>query len=119
MRIAHNVIMDLYREQKSERIVDQADNNDLSNLSGDDYIDLNIESQFVNEQVMADVRKMMNKLPATQREVVFMRFYQDMSFKEIAEATGVSINTSLGRMRYAILNLRRMAKEHDIALQLY
>ena len=119
MRIAHNVIMDLYREQKSERIVDQVDNNDLSNLSGDDYIDLNIESQFVNEQVMADVRKMMNRLPATQREVVFMRFYQDMSFKEIAEATGVSINTSLGRMRYAILNLRRMAKDHDIALQLY
>ena len=67
---------------------------------------------------MVDVKNMMNMLPPTQREVVFMRFYQDLSFKEIAETTGVSINTSLGRMRYAILNLRRMSKEHNIALQL-
>ena len=73
---------------------------------------------IVNEQVLKDVRKMMDMLPPTQREVVFMRFYQEMSFKEIAEATGVSINTSLGRMRYAILNLRRMAKQHSMALQL-
>ena len=61
---------------------------------------------------------MMEQLPASQREVVFMRFYQEMSFKEIAETTGVSINTSLGRMRYAILNLRRMAKDHQIMLQM-
>jgi RNA polymerase sigma-70 factor (ECF subfamily) len=61
---------------------------------------------------------MMNLLPPTQREVVFMRFYQDMSFKEIAETTGVSINTSLGRMRYAVLNMRRMAKQHNVHLQL-
>ena len=61
---------------------------------------------------------MMEKLPAVQREVVFMRFYQQLSFKEIAETTGVSINTALGRMRYAILNMRRMAKTHDVALQL-
>ena len=67
---------------------------------------------------MTDVKKMMNMLPPTQREVVFMRFYQNLSFKEIAELTGVSINTSLGRMRYAILNLRRMTREYDIALQL-
>ena len=66
---------------------------------------------------MTDVRRMMNLLPASQREVVFMRFYQDMSFKEIADTTNVSINTALGRMRYAILNMRRMAKEHDVALQ--
>ena len=69
-------------------------------------------------QIMDDVKKMMNLLPPTQREVVFMRFYQDLSFKEIAELTGVSINTSLGRMRYAILNLRRMTREHNIVLQL-
>jgi RNA polymerase sigma-70 factor (ECF subfamily) len=81
-------------------------------------LDASIESQFVNTQVMRDVQKMMNNLPAPQREVVYMRFYQEMSFKEIAETTGVSINTSLGRMRYAILNLRRMAKEYDIQLQL-
>lgn len=117
MRIAHNVIMDWYREQKAERIIEPTENNDLSNLSGKDILDGSIENQFVREQVMTDVKKMMNMLPATQREVVFMRFYQQLSFKEIAEMTNVSINTALGRMRYAILNLRRMAKEHDMALQ--
>ncbi len=118
MRIAHNVIMDWYREQKAERIVEPTEDNDLSNLGGEDLLDSGIENQFVREQVMNDVKKMMNMLPATQREVVFMRFYQQLSFKEIAEMTNVSINTALGRMRYAILNLRRMAKEHDMALQL-
>ena len=118
VRIAHNVIMDWYREQKMEKIVEPTEDNDLSNLGGNDLLDLNVENHFVNEQVLSDVRKMMNLLPPTQREVVFMRFYQEMSFKEIAEATNVSINTALGRMRYAILNLRRMAKEHSMALQL-
>ena len=118
VRIAHNVIMDWYREQKSEKIVEPTEDNDLSNLGGNELLDLNVENHFVNEQVLSDVRKMMNLLPPTQREVVFMRFYQEMSFKEIAEATNVSINTALGRMRYAILNLRRMAKEHSMALQL-
>lgn len=118
MRIAHNVIMDWYRDQKAERIVEPTEGNDLSNISSKDIIDSNIENLFVNEQILRDVRKMMEQLPATQREVVFMRFYQEMSFKEIAETTGVSINTSLGRMRYAILNLRRMAKDHRIMLQL-
>ena len=118
MRIAHNVIMDMYREQKSERIVEPTEGNDLSNICSNDLLETNVENHFVNEQVLKDVRKMMNMLPPSQREVVFMRFYQEMSFKEIAEATGVSINTSLGRMRYAILNLRRMAREHDVVLQL-
>ena len=85
---------------------------------GVDLLDKNVENQFVNEQVLKDVRRMMDMLPPTQREVVYMRYYQEMSFKEIAEATGVSINTSLGRMRYALLNLRRMAKEHNMVLQL-
>jgi RNA polymerase sigma-70 factor (ECF subfamily) len=87
-------------------------------MGAGDLLDTDIESDYVNMQVMNDVRKMMNNLPPTQREVVFMRFYQELSFKEIAETTGVSINTSLGRMRYALMNLRRMAKEHDIQLQL-
>ena len=69
-------------------------------------------------QVMNDVKHMMDCLPTPQREVVYMRFYQQMSFKEISEATSVSINTALGRMRYAVLNMRRMAKEHNIQLQL-
>ena len=118
VRIAHNVIMDWYREQRAEKIVEPTEGNDLSNLGGNDLLDMNVENHFVNEQVMRDVRKMMNMLPPTQREVVYMRFYQEMSFKEIAETTGVSINTALGRMRYAVLNLRRMAREHNVALQL-
>ena len=73
---------------------------------------------MINILVLSDVRKMMDQLPILQREVVYMRYYQQLSFKEIAEATGVSINTSLGRMRYALLNLRRMAKKHDVYLQL-
>ena len=118
MRIAHNVIMDNYREQRAQNIVEPTQGNDLSNISSKDLLDTNVENRYVNEQVLSDVRKMMNQLPATQREVVYMRFYQDMSFKEIAETTGVSINTSLGRMRYAVLNMRRMAKQHHIHLQL-
>ena len=118
MRIAHNVIMDWYREQRSDKVVEAPKDNDLSNMGAGDLLDTDIESDYVNMQVMNDVRKMMNNLPPTQREVVFMRFYQELSLKEIAETTGVSINTSLGRMRYALMNLRRMAKEHDIQLQL-
>lgn len=118
MRIAHNVIMDWYREQRSRNLIEPTDENDLSNLSGNEILDSNVENRYVNDQIIVDVKNMMNMLPPTQREVVFMRFYQDLSFKEIAETTGVSINTSLGRMRYAILNLRRMSKEHNIALQL-
>lgn len=118
MRIAHNVIMDWYREQRSRNLIEPTDENDLSNLSGNEILDSNVENRYVNDQIMVDVKNMMNMLPPTQREVVFMRFYQDLSFKEIAETTEVSINTSLGRMRYAILNLRRMSKEHNIALQL-
>lgn len=118
MRIAHNEIMDWYRNQRSGRIVEASEDNDLSNIGGMDVTLNSIESQYVNTQVLADVRRMMKLLPASQREVVFMRFYQGMSFKEIAETTGVSINTSLGRMRYAILNLRRMAKENGVQLQL-
>lgn len=118
MRIAHNVIMDWYREQRSRNVVEPTDENDLSNLSGNEILDSNVENRYVNDQIMTDVKNMMNMLPPTQREVVFMRFYQGLSFKEIAEMTGVSINTSLGRMRYAILNLRRMTREHNIVLQL-
>ena len=118
MRIAHNVIMDWYRESKADRIVEPTTDNDLSNLSGEGLYEGNIENQYVNTQVMSDVRRIMESLPAPQREVVYMRFFQQMSFKEIAETTNVSINTSLGRMRYALMNMRRLAKEHNIALQL-
>lgn len=117
MRIAHNVIMDWYRQQRAQNIVDAQKENDLSNV-GSTLLESSREGELVNNQVMEDVRRMMSHLPASQREVVFMRFYQQMSFKEIAEATGVSINTALGRMRYAILNLRRMTREHQLTLQM-
>lgn len=117
MRIAHNVIMDWYRQQRAQNIVDAPKENDLSNV-GSTLLESSREGELVNNLVMEDVRRMMSHLPASQREVVFMRFYQQMSFKEIAEATGVSINTALGRMRYAILNLRRMTREHQITLQM-
>ena len=118
MRIADNVIMDWYRSKRSDKTVEQGNDNDLSKFSPADLLDLNVENRYVNDQVMSDVKKIMNLLPATQREVVFMRFYQDLSFKEIAELTNVSINTALGRMRYAILNMRRIAKAHNVVLQL-
>lgn len=117
-RIAHNVIMDWYRQTKNEHIIEMSVDNDLTNLKNASVMDACREDEIVNEQVMSDVRRMMNALPAPQREVVYMRFYQGLSFKEIAEVTGVSINTSLGRMRYAILNLRRMARKHDIMLSI-
>lgn len=117
MRIAHNVIMDWYRDNRAKNIVETSDDNDLSNVTGNGITDFNIEDRYVNEQVLRDVKKMMNLLPPTQREIVFMRFYQEMSFKEIAETTGVSINTALGRMRYAILNMRRMARKNKLSLE--
>lgn len=119
VRIAHNVIMDLYRDRKVEKIVETSDGNDLANLGGDNVLDINIENRYVNNQVMEDVKKIMNLLPTPQREVVYMRYYQQLSFKEIAECTNVSINTALGRMRYAILNMRRMARSQELELEQY
>jgi len=117
-RIAHNIIMDTYRHQKASHIIEPTEDNDLNKLGGDTLMDINRENEYVNAQVLDDVRHLMDALPTSQREVVYMRFYQDLSFKEIAEITGVSINTSLGRMRYALINMRRMAKQHQIQLNL-
>ena len=117
-RIAHNVIMDTFRQQKSLHIIEPTAGNDLTKLKSENIMDINRENEFVNAQVLRDVRHIMDLLPAPQREVVYMRFYQELSFKEIAETTGVSINTSLGRMRYALINMRRMAKQYEIQLSL-
>jgi len=117
-RIAHNIIMDTYRRQKTSHIVEASEGNDLNKLRSNDLMDINRENEYVNAQVLADVRHLMDNLPAAQREVVYMRFYQDLSFKEIAKITGVSINTSLGRMRYALINMRRMAQHHNIQLNM-
>ena len=117
-RISHNCIMDWYRTQQANHIVEVNKDNDLQNLKSASVMDICRETEMVNEQILRDIKKMVDVLPATQREVVYMRYYQQLSFKEIAELTGVSINTSLGRMRYALINLRRMAKENQIELAL-
>jgi RNA polymerase sigma-70 factor (ECF subfamily) len=117
-RIAHNVIIDHYRDLRNHYIVDAPKENDLGNLRGDAVLEADREKALVNEQVLKDVRQLMEALPDVQREVVFMRYFQEMSFKEIAAATGVSINTSLGRMRYALINLRKLSHEYNIELQL-
>ena len=117
-RVAHNVIIDYYRAQKSSRIVEPTKDNDLSNLNSNSLMDSNRESEMANAQVLRDVKKLMEALPEQQREVVFMRYFQELSFKEIAEITGVSINTSLGRMRYALINLRKLTHQHGVNLVL-
>jgi len=117
VRIAHNEIMNHYRAGSYSKAVDSCIPSEMLQIVAD-IEQRSVESKFVNEQIYRDVKRLMERLPATQREVVFMRFYQQLSFKEIADTTGVSINTSLGRMRYAILNLRKMAREHNISLQL-
>lgn len=118
MRIAHNTVMDWYRSLAQFHFVEANKDNDLSNVSDPSLIVGNIESQYINSQTLKDVRRLLDMLPMIQREVVYMRFYQQLSFKEIAETTNCSINTALGRMRYAVLNMRRMAKTYDMTLQL-
>jgi RNA polymerase sigma-70 factor (ECF subfamily) len=118
IRIAHNAIMDWYRRQKTKQIIDMDDDFDIASMSDKTLMETSSEDLMANAQVLADVKAMIDFLPEAQREVVQMRYYQNLSFKEIAALTGVSINTSLGRMRYALINLRRLAKEHNMQLQL-
>ncbi|MCM1079815.1 MAG: sigma-70 family RNA polymerase sigma factor [Bacteroidales bacterium] len=117
-RIAHNVIMDRFRSLQNSSMVDVDDENDMAKVEGDILTDESVESYFINEQILSDVKHLMECLPPLQREVVFMRYFQEMSFKEIAEATGVSINTSLGRMHYAVNNLRKMVKNNKMELHI-
>ena len=117
MRIAHNLIIDYFRKQKHLQLVyDEEYSYDLFNDTN--LSEHCIEDKIVFDEVLHDVSAMVEKLPENQREVVKMRHYMGMSFKEIAEETNVSINTALGRMRYAILNLRKMMQEKDITLVL-
>lgn len=117
-RIAHNMIIDGFRQDRNENTISN-DETEVDLLNDADLCDDNIETQMVNEQTLTDVRRLVDALPDNQREVVYMRFYQDLSFKEIADITGVSINTALGRMRYALLNMRRIAEEKHIVLEVY
>lgn len=115
-RIAHNVIVDYFRNVNEAKFYEAPNGNDLSNTIMLSHIDINREEEIVFQQVLTDVRKLMECLPVTQREIVYMRFFQELSFKEIAEALDISINTALGRMRYALINLRRMVRKHNVML---
>ena len=114
-RIAHNLIIDYFRQEKSENL-QSSDLEDVDVLNRKELCEETIEDILVSRQINEDVKYLISELPPLQREVLTMRYYQNLSFKEIAEITSVSINTALGRMRYAILNLRRLAAEKDIAL---
>jgi RNA polymerase sigma-70 factor (ECF subfamily) len=116
-RIAHNLIIDYFRQERSENTISN-DDVEIDLFNNIKLCDGTIEDHLVRRQVLADVRKLVSHLPESQREVLEMRYYQDLSFKEIADITGVSINTALGRMRYAILNMRRMAAENQMELSL-
>lgn len=116
-RIAHNLIIDFYRQEKSENM-QSTDLEDVNVLNRKELCESTIEDMMVADQITSDVKQLISELPELQREVLNMRYYQNLSFKEIAELTGVSINTALGRMRYAIINLRRMAKEKEVVLTL-
>lgn len=114
-RIAHNLIIDYYRQEKSENM-QSCDVEDVDILNKKELSEETIEDVIITDQIHSDVKHLVKIPPDLQREVLLMRYYKNMSFKEIAEATGVSINTALGRMRYAILNMRRIAEEKDIVL---
>lgn len=115
LRIAHNQVIDHFRARKQDKEVNESEAG--YDLFGSlKLADRNVEDRMVAEQIESDVRQLIELLPQEQREVVMMRYYSDMSFKEIAEQTGVSINTALGRMRYALINLRRMIREKNLVL---
>mgnify|MGYP006286605999 CR=1 FL=1 len=115
MRIAHNLIIDHFRKAKRIPVVDNNhDNYDIMDTIR--FTDPSIEEELVTEQIHKDVRALIEYLPEEQKEVLYMRHYYNMSFKDIAEQTDVSINTALGRMRYALINLRKLVKEHNVIL---
>ncbi|MCL9808756.1 RNA polymerase sigma factor [Flavobacterium luminosum] len=114
MRIAHNLIIDTFRKDRKMPFFRETEEFSIFSVMTDNSP--NIENQIILEQVENDLLKLIDELPADQREVLEMRIYQDMSFKEIADLTGVSINTALGRMRYALLNLRRIIEKNQIIL---
>ena len=114
MRIAHNLVIDHFRKNNRMPKFDNSGEFSIFSVLGDPA--LNAEKQIIKDQVESDVRKLIEELPEDQKTVLVMRMYNDMSFKEISERTGVSINTALGRMRYALINLRKVVEKHNIVL---
>ena len=115
MRIAHNLIIDYFRKSKRMPLIDN-DNSEFDIFDTIQLTDPSVEEQMIIDQIHQDVRDLIDLLPQEQKEVLFMRHYSEMSFKDIAEQTNVSINTALGRMRYALINLRKLVREKDIIL---
>ena len=116
MRIAHNLIIDHFRKANRIPVVDNSKNEDFNIFDTLNILDKSIEEEMITEQIHKDVRKLIELLPDEQKEVLIMRHYAEMSFKDIAEVTNVSINTALGRMRYALINLRKLIVEKNIVL---
>ncbi|RXR19189.1 sigma-70 family RNA polymerase sigma factor [Flavobacterium amnicola] len=114
MRIAHNLIIDTFRKNKKMPMNRETEEFSIFSYMTDNSP--NIESQIITEQVENDLLKLIDELPEDQKQVLKMRIYDDMSFKEIADLTNVSINTALGRMRYALMNLRRLIEKNQIIL---
>ncbi len=114
MRIAHNLVIDYFRYDRNNGMTSSDENEYVLNSTS--LSDSTVEDRIVEEQIFSDVRKLLDYLPEEQKEVIMLRHYGGMSFKEIADATNVSINTALGRMRYAIMNLRRLVEEKSIIL---
>lgn len=114
MRIAHNLVIDFFRKNNRMPSFKTTDEFDIFSIIGDGK--LNAEKQIIQDQIYADVKEIIKELPEEQKEVLIMRMYKDMSFKEISENTGVSINTALGRMRYALINMRKLIEKHKIIL---
>jgi len=117
MRIAHNLVIDHFRKNNRMPKFDNSGEFSIFSVLSDG--DLNAEKKLIKSQVEDDVRRLIEELPSDQKEVLVMRMYNDMSFKEISENTGVSINTALGRMRYALINLRKVIEKHNIVLTNY
>ncbi len=114
-RVAHNLIVDLYRQEQYAQFVNPSEAGyDIFNNK--DLCDPSFEDQMTDLQIKQDVRRLINYLPNSQREIIMMRYYKGMSFKEIADVKQISINTALGRVRYAILNMRKIAEQHNIIL---
>ncbi|KAB1154840.1 RNA polymerase sigma factor [Flavobacterium luteum] len=114
MRIAHNLIIDHFRRNKKMPMYRETEEFSIFSIMTDHS--MTIENQIISDQVQEDLKKIIEELPEDQKEVLVMRIYQDLSFKEISELTGVSINTALGRMRYALMNLRKVIDKHQIIL---
>lgn len=116
MRIAHNLTIDHFRKSNRIPVIDNSKNEDFDIFDTLNILDPSVEDRMITEQIHKDVRKLIELLPDEQREVLYMRHYAEMSFKDIAEVTNVSINTALGRMRYALINLRKLITEKNIVL---